>query len=142
MHKICETWRTNRVVSVLFLDVEGAFPNAVTAKLKHNMKKRRIPKAIISFVEQLLTNRRTRLKFNGYVSNIIKIANGIGQGDPLSMLLYILYNADLLELPDHPTDEDAIGYVDNIALIATGNNFTETNNWLKDMMTKVDGGLR
>ena len=106
------------------------------------MKKRHIPKAIISFVEQLLTNRRTRLKFNGYVSNIIKIANGIGQGDPLSMLLYILYNADLLELPDHPTDEDAIGYVDNIALIATGNNFTETNNWLKDMMTKVDGGLR
>ena len=106
------------------------------------MKKRRIPKAIISFIEQLLTNRRMRLKFDDYVSNIINIANGIGQGDPLSMLLYILYNADLLELPDHPTDEDAIEYVDDIALIAIGNDFTETNVRLKDMMTKDDGGLR
>ena len=81
------------------------------------------------------------MKFDDFISEIIDITNGIGQGDPLSMLLYILYNADLLELPDYPTDEDAIGYVDNIALIATGNDFTETNGWLKDMMTKVDGGL-
>ena len=39
IHKICTAWRTNKVVSVLFLDVEGAFPNAVTAKLIHNLKK-------------------------------------------------------------------------------------------------------
>ena len=58
------------------------------------------------------------------------------------MLLYILYNADLLELPDSPTDEDAIGYVDDIALIATGSDFNETNNWLTDMMTKQEGGIQ
>jgi hypothetical protein len=139
VHKICETWRTNKVVSVLFLDVEGAFPNTVTAKLIHNLKQRRIPTSIVNFVEQLLTNRRTRLKFDDYASNIINIANGIGQGDPLSMLLYILYNTDLLELPDHPTDEDALGYVDGIALIAIGIDFEGTNNRLKTMMTKEDG---
>ena len=47
VHKICTAWRTNKVVSVLFLDVEGAFPNAVTSKLIHNLKKRRIPTAIV-----------------------------------------------------------------------------------------------
>ena len=31
--KVCTAWRSNRVVSVLFLDVEGAFPNAVTSRL-------------------------------------------------------------------------------------------------------------
>ena len=140
--KINEAWRSNKVVSVLFLDVKGAFPNAVTTKLIHNLKRRRIPTAIVRFVEQLLTNRRTKLKFDDYTSDIIHIENGIGQGDPLSMLLYILYNADLLELPDHPTDEDAIGYVDDVALIAVGNDFTETNNRLQDMMTKEDGGIK
>jgi hypothetical protein len=58
------------------------------------------------------------------------------------MLLYILYNADLLDLPDNTIAEDAIGYVDDIALVATGSNFRETTRRLKGMMTKVDGGLR
>jgi hypothetical protein len=141
VHKICDAWRNNKAVSVLFLDAEGAFPNTVTARLIHNLKRRRIPTAIINFVEQLLHNRKTRLKFNDYISDIINITNGIGQGDPLSMLLYILYNTDLLDIPDNPTEEDALGYVDDIALIATGSDFVETNNRLTDMMTKEEGGL-
>jgi hypothetical protein len=90
--KICTAWRENRVASVLFLDVEGAFPNAVTTRLIHNLKKRRIPTAIVRYVKLLLMDRKTRLKFDDYVSETINITNGIGQGDPLSMLLYILYN--------------------------------------------------
>ena len=140
--KISEAWRENKVVSVLFLDVEGAFPNAVTSRLIHNLKKRRIPTAIVNFVQQLLTNRKTRLKFDDHTSEPIDITNGIGQGDPLSMLLYILYNADLLDVPDDPNTEDAIGYVDDIALIATGTDFEETTQRLKDMMTREDGGLQ
>ena len=50
------------------------------------------------------------------------------------MLLYIIYNVDLLDIPDNPLMEDAIGYVDDIALIATGSNFKETTNCLKEMM--------
>ena len=140
--KVCTAWRNNRVASVLFLDVEGAFPNAVTTRLIHNLKRRRIPAAIVRFVGLLLAGRKTRLKFDDYVSEAINITNGIGQGDPLSMLLYILYNADLLELPDNPLAEDALGYVDDIALVATGPNFAETTKRLKKMMTKEDGGLR
>jgi ribonuclease HI/endonuclease/exonuclease/phosphatase family metal-dependent hydrolase len=142
IHKICSTWRSNKVVSILFLDVEGAFPNAVTARLIHNLKRRRIPTVIVRFVEKLLTGRTTRLKFDDYVSDVINIANGIGQGDPLSMLLYILYNADLLDIPDNPSEEDALGYVDDIALLAMGEDFEESTNRLKDMMTKEDGGIQ
>jgi hypothetical protein len=44
LHLLEETiknaWRTKKVASVLFLDIEGAFPNAVTDRLLHNMKKR------------------------------------------------------------------------------------------------------
>ena len=100
VHKISKAWRENKVVSVLLLDVEGAFPNAVMSRLIHNLKKRRVPTKIIKFMEQLLANRRTRLKFDDHISDIIDITNGIGQGDPLSMLLYIFYNADILELTD------------------------------------------
>jgi len=57
------------------------------------------------------------------------------------MLLYIIYNADLLELPGNPQAEDAIGYADDVALVASGVDFEETTRRLEDMMIKDDGGL-
>jgi hypothetical protein len=142
VHKIKEAWREDQVVSVLFLDVKGAFPNAITERLIHNLKKRRIPAVLVRFVACLLANRRTRIKFDDHTSDYIDITNGIGQGDPLSMLLYIIYNADLLEIPDIEQKDDAIGYVDDIALIARGDDFRETTHRLKSLMTKDDGGLK
>ena len=142
VNKVNAAWRVNKVDSVLFLDVEGAFPNAVTSRLIHNLRRRRIPTSITNFVKQLLSDRKTRLKFDDFTSGIINITNGIGQGDPLSMLLYILYNADMLDIPDNPQEEDAIGYVDDIALIATGTGFEETTQRLTDMMTRNGGGLQ
>ena len=62
----------------LFLDVEGTFPNAMVDRLIHNLKKRRILISIVNFVKLLLTNRRTRLKFNDFIFEIINVTNGIG----------------------------------------------------------------
>jgi ribonuclease HI/exonuclease III len=142
VHKIKEAWRGNKVVSILFLDVEGAFPNAVTQRLLHNLRKRRIPTVYINFIEQLLTGRRTKLKFDDFISESINILNGIGQGDPLSMILYILYNADLLDLPTYEEKEDSLGFVDDVALVAIGEDFTETTGRLERMMVEEDGGLQ
>lgn len=58
------------------------------------------------------------------------------------MILCIVYNADLLDLPDDPTHEDVLGYVDDIALIAIGNDFEETTQRLKNLMNKEQGGLQ
>jgi hypothetical protein len=57
------------------------------------------------------------------------------------MLLYIIYNADLLEIIDNDQQEDALGYVDDIALLAIGDNFDHTTAKLKNLMEKRDGGL-
>jgi hypothetical protein len=39
VQRIKEAWRNGKVVSVLFLDMEGAFPNTVTDRLVYNLKK-------------------------------------------------------------------------------------------------------
>ena len=72
-------------MSILFLDVEGAFPNAVTHHLLHNMRKWRVPAAYVTFVGNLLSGRKTWLKFNDYTLDWFKLDNRIGQGDQLSM---------------------------------------------------------
>jgi hypothetical protein len=38
-HKIKETWRAGKVAAVLFLNIEGAFPNAVPSRFVHNLRK-------------------------------------------------------------------------------------------------------
>ena len=113
----------------------------VTNQLIHNLKRRGIPRATVKFIQQLLSKRSTRLKFNDYTSDPIPVLNGIGQGDPLSMLLYIHYNTNLLEIPTNHENEDAKGYIDDIELIAIGEDFEETTNRLKHVMTGPNGGL-
>ena len=97
-HKIKSAWRQGNVTSILFLDVEGTFPNAIPTRLVHNLRKRQIPKRYMNFITGMLEGRMTSLRFDDYTSDPIKIDNGIGQGDPLSMVLYQFYNADILDM--------------------------------------------
>jgi hypothetical protein len=56
VHKIKDSWRKRQVTVVLFLDIEGAFPNVVTTKLLHSMRKRGLPKKLVNFVGLMLDN--------------------------------------------------------------------------------------
>ena len=137
-HKIKGAWRQGKVTSILFLDVEGAFPNAVPERLVHNLRRRRIPRRYASFIAGMLQGRTTNLRFNDHTSEAIHINNGIGQGDPLSMVLYQYYNADLLDIPDAKS-ESAIAYMDDALILATAKNFEETHHILNAMMTREGG---
>ena len=97
INRIKSAWRQHKVVAMLFLDIEGAFPNTVSDRLTHNMRKRKVPEEYVTFIERMLKDCRTKLKFDDYESEWVTIDNGIGQGDPLSMILYLYYNTDLLD---------------------------------------------
>ena len=138
-HKIKNVWRQGNVTSILFLDVEGAFLNAIPSRLVHNLRKRHIPRKYTEFIAGMLKGRYTSLKFNDYISENIHIDDGIGQGDPLSMVLYQFYNADLFDIPVM-TSEAAIVYVDDALILATAKNFETTHQMLTQMITR-DGGV-
>ena len=138
IHKIKSAWRKGNVTSVLFLDVEGAFPNAMPRKLVHNLRKRQIPRRYANFVEGMLEGRNTHLRFDDHKSDTIEINNGIGQGDLLSMVLYQYYNADILDIPASD-DETALAYVDNALILASAPDFEATHNIISAMMTREGG---
>ena len=137
VHRIKAAWHRHNVAAILFLDVKGAFPNAVSARLLHNMHMCRVPEEYIPFVDHLLTNQCMRLKFDGYTSDWITVDNGIVQGDPLSMILYLFYNLDLLEDVGKP--EMKVGYIDDVNFFAEGPALDVAYAKLSDMVTR-DGG--
>ena len=139
---IKDAWRSKKVASVLFLDVQGAFPNVVKKVLLHNMRLRGVPAEYIRVTEHMLTGRKTRLSFDDFLSAFIPINNGNNQGCPLSMIYYAFYNAGLLEIsPQDSKDEKQFGFVDDVALLAIGKDFTETYRKLTDMMTRPSGAF-
>ncbi len=137
-YRIKDAWHKGKVMSVLLLDIKGTFPNAVPEKLVHNMRKHKVPSKIIDFMEEMLANRATRLKFDDYKSDESPISNSIGQGDPLSMGLYQYYNADLLDI-SAKANELMVTYVNDTFLGAIADTFKETHEILTDMMIRENG---
>src|SRR3981189_1746927 len=106
------------------------------------MRQRRIPSEIVRFADRMLTGHHTQLKFNDTVSDWISVDNGIGQGDPFSMITYIVYCADLTDIANSRDGETALAFVDDTAFITVGKSFEDTHAKLRNMMERSDGALR
>jgi len=55
------------------------------------------------------------------------VINGLDQGDPISGICYLLYNADILRIMKTRDGECSLLYVDDILILATGKDFHETH---------------
>ena len=59
------------------------------------------------------------MRLNDYTTEPFIINTGIPQGSPLSSIIYLFYNADLLEACSQPsTYSTSIGYIDDMAILA------------------------
>lgn len=137
---IKDAWRNGKVAVALFLDVQGAFPNTVKDQLLHNLRERRIPKVYVKLIDRMLTGRKTRLKFDDFISDLMDVLNGTTQGCPLSMILYAFYNAKLIEVAAQHF-ETSIGFVDDSMVLAIAKSLQEGHEIIRDMMERACGGF-
>jgi hypothetical protein len=126
-------------VSTLFLDVESAFPSVDINRLIHNMRKRGILKEYMEWIKRQLEHRHTTLSFNNYQMELFIVLNSLDQGDPFSGICYLIYNADILKIPYIKAGEWALLFFDDIALIATGKDFSETHKKICNIMNQTGG---
>jgi len=88
----------------------------------------------------MLTNRKTCLQFDDYISPTFTITNGTTQGCPSSMVYYTFYNASLINTAKNK-NETSIGFVDDTMFLAVADSLQEAHNIIKDMMERLDGGF-
>ena len=119
LQRIHEAWADGKVASLLLLDVSGAFDNVSRERLLHNLRKRRVNQTLIRWIGSFLSNRSTTLKLHEYTAPSAPIQTGIPQGSPLSPILYLFYNADLIEACKTENTE-AVGYIDDASILAVG----------------------
>lgn len=91
------------MVSAIFADVKSAFPSVHHPRMLKILETQGFPPDLIALIKSFLTNRETHLSFNGQNSSNFSLNHGLPQGSPLSPLLYLLYNNQLLALADTHT---------------------------------------
>jgi exonuclease III len=135
IERIYAAWNKNNVASMLLLDVAGAFDNVSHERLIHNLKRKGIDKSIVDWIRSFLKDRTTILKLTEYESPKTVISIGIPQGSPVSPILYLFYNSELIEDCEKYLREgvETSGYADDIGLIAQGPNTATTTK----ILTKV-----
>ena len=137
---IYEKWRQKQVVTALFLDIQGAYPNVVIPMLIHEMRKRGVPKAYTDWTTTKLTGRKTTLRFDDFISQPFDVINGEDQGCPASTVWYGFYNAGLVD-PSSDVNEMKSAFIDDTQMMVSGPSFEANNIKLASMMQRAGGGL-
>ena len=138
---IKDAWRRNEVVSVLFLDIKGAFPSVSVRQLVHNLRMKGVPREYTDWIQHKLTGHCTTIAFDNYTSDPLRVSDGCDQGCPLSVVLYLYYNAGLLEVANTREKELAPGFIDNVVFLAAGPNLEHMHKKVANMMERPGGGL-
>ena len=111
------------------LDIARAFDTVNHVQLLDNLQKKRVLLWFVQTVRSFLTNRTTTLIVNNEETEPHQLQAGVLQGSLLLLILFLFYNAPLLEAlnqPDLPLSP--LGFADNVNLLtykeSTANNCT------------------
>jgi hypothetical protein len=129
------------VVSVLFHNITGAFPNTVIPVLVHDLRCNGVPKEYTDWILRQMEGRKTILAFDDFRSEPFQIYNGLDQGFPSSGPFYQHYNGGLIDSWLLRKDKTASAFVDDAYFVARGPTVCRTYEMLTNMMTCRDGTL-
>ena len=92
-----------------------------TLDLLHNLRIKGIPEYILKLTESFVKNRSTSITIGRRTGEILPVNAGIPQGAPISPILFLFFNAPLIEECARSKLRIQVGgFVDDIHIIAYG----------------------
>ena len=119
------------MLSLVTFDVQGAFNGVHPAVLEDRLRERQVPAVMVNWIRSFCEQRTGSVVVGQHTSALTTIPHaGIPQGSPLSPILYVFYNANLVE-SRIGTDGGSIGFVDDFTAWRTGPTRSETTKTLQ-----------
>ena len=118
--QIYTAWRGRRIFSLISFDVKGAYNGVCKERLIQRMRARGIPEKLLQWVDAFCSERTATIQINGQssLSRSLRQA-GLPQGSPLSPILFLFFNADLVQR-QIDSNGGAIAFVDDFSAWVTG----------------------
>ena len=101
-------------ISSLALDFEKAFDRVGLHIILRQLSKWNVGPKIYKFIKSFLSYRNLRVSLNNCNSNIYALANGIPQGSPLSVILFVIAFNEVSEILSRYNKTEHILYADDV----------------------------
>ncbi|KAH7472001.1 hypothetical protein FOMA001_g13208 [Fusarium oxysporum f. sp. matthiolae] len=118
--QVYKAWRNRKVVSLVSFDVKGAYNGVFKDRLLQRLEARGIPKGLIRWIDAFCPYCTATITVNGYISALRELPQaGLPQGSPLSPILFLFFNADLVQ-SRIDLNGGSIAFVDDYLAWVTG----------------------
>ena len=124
IHDIQLAKNENKITSVLFLDIKGAFDHVSANKLLKICQELGLPRSLCRWIECFLNNRYIQLAFDGEKQDKTRIEIGIPQGSPVSPILFLIYIRNLFSSIENMKIRSP-SYLDDIGLVVSSDSLEE-----------------
>lgn len=136
-------WSKGRYVGALFVDVKAAFPTVNPSRLIDTLRRQGFCPSLVAFVTAYLSNRSTTITFGDFESEPKSLSIGLPQGSPLSVILYILYNASLLTQASDIPETSSLGFIDDVTFVTADRSLNTVRQRLQILANReLDWGSR
>lgn len=132
LEKVYAGWNKDQIASLLMLDISKAYDHICQHRLRHNLRKRHLNLQLVNLISLFLSGRVTTIRSNEFISAELSITCGIPQGSPLSPILFLFYNADLLDDCSNLVPGISVNaFIDDTTLCAISPSTKENRRFLK-----------
>lgn len=129
---------TDWVASVLSLDMAGAYDHAVHSRLLSILRQKGLPEWMVEWTQSFLTDRQTTLRLGSYTSELFPVLHGIPQGSPISPILFLFYNSELVDEPNNlAMNASTGGFVDDVNILVYSKSVGENNRLLSRLHSRA-----
>ncbi|GKU07113.1 unnamed protein product, partial [Fusarium langsethiae] len=135
--QIYAAWRGRWILSLVSFDVKGAYNGVCKERLIQRLRARGIPEDLLRWVEAFCSDRTATIQVNGQTSEKRNLPQaGLPQGSPLSPILFLFFNADLVQqrIDCHG---GAIAFVDDFTAWVTGPTAESNRDGIKGIIKKA-----
>ncbi len=118
-------------MSLITFDVKGAFSGVAVDVLINRLRKRRIPEQMVKRIQNFCANRTATVTINGEISCKTALAQArLPQGSPLSPILYLFFNAELVQGVINK-NKGSIAFIDDFTVWVTSLSIGENLNKIR-----------
>jgi ribonuclease HI len=123
IHDIEEAFAKDQVVTLVTMDIQGAFDTVMRNRLTARLREQGWPERLARWVHSFMSDRSARIRYQDITTPSSPLQCGLPQGSPVSPVLFLLYTEPIYRLGKA---QSRFGYADDTAILCIGDSLDAT----------------